>query len=92
MCYDRLVTDDEVAETSALRNGAMAGFLVLAVLLVEGAPAWVVLVSVAGGVALGTAFHQALLLVGTGALRVPARLRDGDAGPASEPARPGGRV
>ena len=64
MCYDRL-TDEETVETSlpavlgaewrcALRNGSLAAAMVLAVLLVQGAPPWVVVVSAAGAVALGT--------------------------------------
>ncbi|MBX0323072.1 hypothetical protein EGH21_08540 [Halomicroarcula sp. F13] len=95
MCYDRLVNDDDVAETSAvdllrtetvcaLRNGAMAGVVVLAVLLFEGAPAWLVIASVAGAVALGTALHQVLLLLGAGVLRARTRLRDGDAATPTE--------
>lgn len=90
MCYGRLVNDDEVAETSAvtllrtesfcaLRNGVTAGVIVLAVLLFEGAPPFVVLASVAGAVALGTALHQTLRLVGAGRLRVRTRLRGRDA-------------
>jgi hypothetical protein len=94
MCYDRLVNDDEVAETSAvelvrtesvcaLRNGALAGLIVLAVLLFEGAPLGILAASVAGAVALGWLLHQALLLAGAGVLRARARWREAAAGPAS---------
>lgn len=87
MCYDRLVNDDEVTETSAgelvrteslcaLRNGAMAGVIVLAVLLFEGAPLGLLLGSVAGAIALGWLLHQALLLAGAGVLRVSSRWRE----------------
>ena len=86
MCYDRLVNDDEVAETSAaelfrselfcaLRNGSLAGVMVLAVLLFEGTPAWVLLLSVAGAVVL----HQSVLLAGAGVLRARARWLEGGA-------------
>jgi hypothetical protein len=82
MCYDRLV-DDEVTETPvadlfrsellcALKNGSMAGAIVLAVLLFEGAPATLLLGSVAGAVLLGAALHQAILLAGAGVLRARA--------------------
>ncbi|WP_324661988.1 hypothetical protein [Haloarcula sediminis] len=88
MCYDRLINDDEVAETSmaalfrselrcALRNGAMAAGIVLVVLLVEGTPAWLVLGSAAGALALGALLHQAVLLAGAGVLRARARWRSG---------------
>ncbi|WP_254274225.1 hypothetical protein [Haloarcula marina] len=91
MCYDRLVNDDDIAATSvgallrselycALRNGAMAGVIVLSVLLYQGAPAWLVVASVAGAVALGTTLHQLLLLGGAGILRLHARW-DGHDGP-----------
>ena len=87
MCYDRLVNDETVAETGvtalfrselscALRNGALAGVMVLAVLLFEGAPLWVTAASVVGAVALGTLFHQCILLAGAGVLRVRARWRE----------------
>ena len=87
MCYDRLV-DDDVATTSArellrsewycaLRNGALAGVMVLTVLLFQGAPAWVTVVSVAGAVALGATIHQLVLLAGAGVVRASARWRDG---------------
>ena len=90
MCYDRLVNDDEVAETSAaelfrselfcaLRNGSLAGVMVLAVLLFEGTPAWVLLLSVAGAVVLGTLLHQSVLLAGAGVLRARARWLEGGA-------------
>lgn len=85
MCFDRLA-DEETLETSlpallaaesrcALRNGAMAAAMVLVVLLVQSTPAWVVGVSAVGALVLGTALHQAVLLVGTGVLRARARWR-----------------
>jgi len=87
MCYDRLVDEDAATASvrdllrsewyCALRNGALAGVMVLAVLLFQGAPAWVVAVSVAGAVALGTAIHQLVLLAGAGVLRASARWQDG---------------
>jgi len=85
MCYERLVGDD-VAETGmrellrsewycAVRNGALAGLMVLIVLLVESTPAWLVVASVAGAVALGTVLHQLVLLAGAGLVRARARWR-----------------
>jgi hypothetical protein len=82
MCYDRLV-DEDVVETSiptllrtelwcALRNGALAGVLVLAVLLFEGAPVWLVAASVLGAVVLGAVLHQTVFVVGTVVQRVRA--------------------
>ncbi|MDS0258425.1 hypothetical protein NDI56_03255 [Haloarcula sp. S1CR25-12] len=87
MCFDRL-TDDDTAEASvtevltaewfcALRNGALAAAIVLAVLLAQGTPAWVVFASAVGAVVLGSVLHQALLLVGWGVLRARARWGDG---------------
>ena len=87
MCFDRL-TDEETVETSlpallaaewrcALRNGALAGVMVVAVLLVQGTPAWLVLASAAGALALGFVLHQGVLLAGAGVLRARARWRDG---------------
>ena len=89
MCYDRL-TDEETVESSlpavlgaewrcALRNGAMAAAIVLAVLLVQGAPLWIVAVSAAGAIALGSLLHQAVMAAGWGVLRARARWR-GDSG------------
>lgn len=89
MCYDRLLNDEEVVSTGAvelfrtellcaLRNGALAGVMVLAVLLFRGAPAWLIVASVLGAVALGTLLHQSVLLVGAGVLRVRTRLRESD--------------
>lgn len=89
MCYDRLIEDDDVAETSAvdlfrselfcaLKNGSMAGAIVLAVLLFEGTPATLLLASVAGAVLLGAALHQAIMLAGAGVLRARARWRDSE--------------
>lgn len=83
MCYERLVEDD-VVETGmrellwsewycAVRNGTLAGLMVLAVLLFEGAPAWLVVASVGGAVALGTVLHQLVLLAGAGLVRARAR-------------------
>lgn len=74
MCYDRL-GDDDIVETRigdllaselvcALRNGALAGVMVLAVLVFDGAPLWVLAVSVVGAVALGALLHETLFLVG----------------------------
>ncbi len=93
MCFDRLA-DEETLEASlpallaaewhcAVRNGAMAAGMVLVVLLVQGAPVWVVGVSVAGAVALGTALHQAVLLAGAGLLRARARWRESRRGSAT---------
>jgi len=93
MCYDRL-TDEETVETSlpavlgaewrcALRNGALAAAMVLAVLLVQGAPAWVVVVSAAGAVALGTLLHQGVMAAGWGVLRARARWRGSRSGTAT---------
>jgi len=87
MCYDRL-TDEETVESSlpavlgaewrcALRNGAMAAAIVLAVLLVQSAPPWLVAVSAAGAVALGALLHQAVMAAGWGVLRARARWRAG---------------
>lgn len=84
MCYDRLVNDDEVTETGAvelvrtesicaLRNGALAGAMVFAVLLFEATPLWLLATSVVGAVALGWFLHQSLLLAGAGVLRARAR-------------------
>lgn len=73
MCYDPLVEGDadqpvtamlRAELAAAVRNGAVAGVVVLAVLLVDGAPAWVVAASVAGALVLGTVLHQALLVAG----------------------------
>jgi len=86
MCYDRLVNDEEVTETGAvelvrteslcaLRNGALAGAIVLAVLLFEGAPLGLLAASVAGAVALGWLLHQTLLLAGVRVLRARTRWR-----------------
>ena len=86
MCYDRLVNDDDVTEMGAvalfrselvcaLRNGALAGVMVLAVLLYRGAPPLLLAGSVLGAVALGTLLHQSLLLAGAGVLRVRERWR-----------------
>jgi len=83
MCFDRL-TDEETKTASvaellgaewacALRNGAMAATIVLAVLLFEGAPLWVLGVSVLGAVVLGTLLHQAVLLAGLGVVRARGR-------------------
>lgn len=94
MCYDRLVNDDEVTETGAvelvrtesvcaLRNGALAGVMVLAVLLFEGATLWLLAASVVGAVALGWLLHQSLLLAGAGVLRVRARWGETAVEPAS---------
>jgi len=85
VCFDRL-TDEETGELSlstvlaaewrcALRNGAMAGAIVVAVLLFEGAPAWLTAGSAAGAVVLGALLHQAVLLVGWSVLRTRARWR-----------------
>jgi len=85
MCFDRL-TDEETVETSlrallaaewrcALRNGAMAAVMVVAVLLVQGTPAWLVLGSAAGALALGTLVHQTVLSAGWSVLRARARWR-----------------
>jgi len=93
MCFDRL-TDEETATASvgellaaewwcALRNGVMAAAIVLGVLLVAGTPAWIVLVSAAGAVVLGTVLHQAVLLAGAGVLRARARWLDGRDRPAA---------
>ncbi|MFC6973754.1 hypothetical protein ACFQL1_02170 [Halomicroarcula sp. GCM10025709] len=87
MCYDRLVEDD-VVETRlpdllrselrcALRNGALAGVMVLAVLVFEGAPPWLVAASTLGAVVLGAVLHQGLFAVGTLVQR--ARARSGEA-------------
>jgi len=89
MCYDRL-TDEETVETSlpavlgaewrcALRNGALAAAMVLAVLLVQGTAPWLILGSAAGAVALGTLLHQTVMAAGWGVLRARARWR-GDSG------------
>ena len=86
MCYDRLVNDDNVTEMGAvalfsselvcaLRNGALAGVMVLAVLFYRGAPPLLLAGSVLGAVALGTLLHQGILLAGAGVLRVRARWR-----------------
>jgi len=86
MCYDRLVNDDEVTEMAAaalfrselrcaLRNGSLAGVMVLAVLLYEGTPLLLVAASALGAVALGTLIHQGILLTGAGLLRARARWR-----------------
>jgi hypothetical protein len=94
MCYDRLVNDDDVTETGAvelvrtesvcaLRNGVLAGVIVLAVLLFEGAPPWLLAASVGGAVGLGWVLHQSLLLAGAGVLRARARWRETLANPAS---------
>ncbi|MFC7250569.1 hypothetical protein ACFQJ5_12070 [Halomicroarcula sp. GCM10025324] len=74
MCYDRL-TDEGVAEMRlrdlvaselrcSLRNGGMAGVMVLAVLLVQGASALLLLASVVGAVALGAVLHQCVFVAG----------------------------
>jgi len=90
MCFDRL-TDEETLERGlsallaaewryALRNGAMAGVIVVAALLFEGAPAWLTVGSAAGAVVLGALLHQAVLLIGWGVLRTTARWRADRAG------------
>lgn len=92
MCYDRLVEED-VVETSiptllrtelwcALRNGALAGVMVLAVLLFEGAPVWLVAASVLGAIALGALLHQTVFVVGTAVQRLRARYRTENPGTA----------
>jgi len=83
MCYDRLTDDDTVDASvtellatewdSALQNGALAAAMVLVVLLTQGTDVAVVAVSAAGALVLGTALHQAVLLVGAGVLRARAR-------------------
>ena len=86
MCFGRL-TDEESLEASlpallaaewrcAVRNGALAAAMVVAVLLVEGTPAWLVLGSAAGAVVVGTVLHQVVLLFGVGVLRARARWGD----------------
>lgn len=90
MCYDRLVNDERVTEMGAvalfrselvcaLRNGTLAGVMVLAVLLFRGAPPVLVAGSVLGAVALGTLLHQSILLAGAGVLRASARFRESTA-------------
>lgn len=85
MCYDRL-TDDDVTQIGistllrselycAGRNGLLAGVIVLAVLLVQGTPAWIIAVSVAGAVILGAGIHQLVMLAGATALRLRERMR-----------------
>lgn len=94
MCYDRLVNDEEVTETGAvelvrtesvcaLRNGALAGAMVFAVLLFEATPPWLLAASVVGAVALGWLLHQSLLLAGASVLRVRARWDETSVGSAS---------
>lgn len=89
MCYDRLVEDD-VVETAlpellrselvcALRNGALAGVMVLAVLLFEGAPPWLVVASTVGAVALGAVLHEGVFAAGTLVQRLRARSAGADA-------------
>ncbi|MFC7077602.1 hypothetical protein [Haloarcula halophila] len=89
MCYDRLV-DDDVVETPlpellqselvcALRNGALAGVMVLAVLLFEGAPPWLVAASTVGAVALGAVLHESVFAAGTLVQRIRARAGGADA-------------
>ena len=84
MCYDRL-TDDDVAETRlrdllsselrcSVRNGAVAGAIVLAILIFEGASLWVIAVSVLGAVALGALLHETVFLLGALVQRGRARL------------------
>ncbi|MFC7020936.1 MULTISPECIES: hypothetical protein [Haloarcula] len=84
MCYDRL-TGDGVTETPfrdlvaselrcALRNGGLAGALVLGVALFEGAAALLVVASVAGAVALGAVLHLCLFVAGALVQRGRARL------------------
>jgi len=86
MCFDRL-TDEETFKSSlpallatewrcGVRNGALAGVVVAAVLLVQGTPAWLVLGSAAGTLVLGAVLHQAVLLAGADVLRARARVRD----------------
>ncbi|WP_276271642.1 hypothetical protein [Haloarcula litorea] len=84
MCYDRLVNGDVTEQRvpsllraelfCAVRNGALAGVIVLVVLLVRGVPAWLVAGSVLGAVALGTVLHQTVLLTGTAVLRLRDRV------------------
>jgi len=87
MCYDRL-TDEETLAASlpavlgaewrcALRNGALAGVMVVAVLLVQGTPAWLVLGSAGGAVVLGALLHQTVIAAGWGVLRARARWQAG---------------
>ena len=89
MCYDRLVNDEAVTEMSvaalfrselfcALRNGALAGVMVLGVLLYRGAPTSLVVGSVLGAVALGMLLHQSIFLAGAGVQRARARWRGTD--------------
>jgi hypothetical protein len=84
MCYDRL-TEDGVAETPlrvlvaselrcSLRNGGLAGALVLGAALFEGAAALLVVASVAGAVALGAVVHLCLFVAGALVQRGRARL------------------
>jgi hypothetical protein len=93
MCFDRL-RDEETVEASlpavlaaewrcALRNGAMAAAIVVAVLLVDGTAVGLVLGSAAGAIVLGTVLHQIVLLTGWGVLRARARWRGDRAGTAT---------
>lgn len=96
MCYDRL-TDDDVAETRlrdllaselrcSVRTGSVAGLVVLAVLIFEGAPLWLLAVSVIGAVTLGAVLHQSVFLLGAlvqrGRARFGADAADGRLGSA----------
>lgn len=82
MCYGPL-TNGNATEQSipallrsewypAIRNGVLAAVIVLAVLLLEGTPLWIILATTLGALTLGIVLHQFVLLVGALALRMKA--------------------
>jgi hypothetical protein len=96
MCFDRL-TDEGVTETSirdllvselrwSFRIGSLAGGMVLAVLLFQGAPAWLVAASVTGAVALGALLHLCVLVAGALVQRGRARVTESEVAQSTESA------
>jgi len=84
MCYESLLNGEATERSlrallraerrAALRNGLAAAVLVAAVLLVEGAAAWLVVALAVAAVALGAALHQVVLVAGATAVRLRHRV------------------
>lgn len=79
-CFEPLLADDVTARSlgsvvgsewrDAAVNGLEAAVLVLAILLWQGTPLWIVAVSAVGAVILGTLLHQLVLVLAVLGLRV----------------------
>jgi len=92
MCYQPLVDDEEASKPlgdllrdglrSAAREGLLAAAIVLAVLGLNGTPAWLGAAAAAGAFLLAILLHQAILVVGIGVRRRLTAAGDATAGPA----------